>query len=75
MKRVQAQSEPIQWLNQQDSAAYIGISARHLRHLVATGVVPAHRLRGGRSIRFKRADLDALLRPIPTVGNLGGDAA
>ena len=61
------------WLNQSESAKYLGVTDRTIRNYVARGVLPARRVRGSRLIRIDRADLDALLRPIPTAG--GGDAA
>lgn len=59
-------------MNQAEAADYIRLTPRYLRTLVSEGKVKAHRLKGGRSIRFDVADLDALLRPIPTVGTMGG---
>ncbi|WP_366925085.1 helix-turn-helix domain-containing protein [Nocardioides sp. REDSEA-S30_B4] len=61
------------WLSQQDAAAYLGVTDRTIRNYIARGLLPAHRIRGSRSIRIARADLEALLRPIPAGG--GPDAA
>lgn len=55
-----------EWLNQAESAQYLGVTDRTIRNYVARGVLPARRVRGSRLIRIDRADLDALLRPIPT---------
>lgn len=56
------------WLKQAEAAAYLNCTARHIRHLQATGKLPGYRLAGGRAMRYKRADLDALLVRVPTVG-------
>lgn len=51
-----------------EAADYLGISPRTLRNYIAEGKLPAYRLGGKRTMRLDRADLDALLRPIPTTG-------
>lgn len=40
------------------------VSQQYLRRLIASGELPAYRL-GKRQIRIKRADVEALLKPIP----------
>ena len=52
-----------QLLTTKQACAYTGLSERTVRHLVSTGRLTVKRL--GRSLRFRRADLDALA--------LGGD--
>jgi len=54
------------WLSQVEAAEYIGVSDRTIRNYIARGVLPARRIRGSRSIRIELADLDALLKPIPS---------
>ena len=44
------------------------ISERTLRRLISDGRLPAVRI-GDRLIRIEQADLDALMRPIPTAGS------
>lgn len=51
------------------AAAEYQCSTRTIRRRIATGDLPAFRL-GSRSIRIRRADLDRLLRPVPTVANV-----
>lgn len=60
------------WIPQDEAVEYIGVTDRTLRRYVAEGKLPAYRL-GTRLLRFKQADLDNLLRPIPTAG--GGHRA
>lgn len=56
------------WLSQVEAAHYLGVSDRTVRNYIARGDLPGHRVRGSRLVRIRRADLDALMRPIPTVG-------
>lgn len=58
-------SQPRRWFSQQEAAEYLGVTDRTVRNYVARGLLPAHRVTGSRLIRIDRADLDALLRPIP----------
>ncbi|MBK8732851.1 MAG: helix-turn-helix domain-containing protein [Actinomycetales bacterium] len=56
------------WVTQAEARAYLGgITDRTLRRYIAAGELPAYRL-GARLLRFRRSDLDALLRPVPTAG-------
>lgn len=55
------------WVSQAEAAEYLGITDRTLRRMVASGELPAYRL-GKRLLRFEQADVDALLRPVPTAG-------
>lgn len=56
------------WLNQAEAADYLGVTDRTIRAYIARGDLPAARVRGSRLVRIKLADLDALMRPIPTAG-------
>lgn len=53
------------WLSQAEVAEYLGITTRTVRRYIAMGLLPANRIKGSRLIRIDRADVDALLRPIP----------
>ena len=57
------------YLSQADAAGYLGVSVRTIRQLISDGRLPASRLSSARNglVRLRRADLDALLTPIPTV--------
>lgn len=56
----------ITWLSQVQAAEYIGVTDRTIRNYIARGILPAARVRGSRAIRINRADLDALMTPIPS---------
>lgn len=58
---------PRRWLTQAEAAEYLSTTDRTVRRMIADGSLPAHRL-GKRMIRIDRADVDALMRPIPTAG-------
>ncbi|MCU1624092.1 MAG: excisionase [Frankiales bacterium] len=54
-------------VSQSDAAEHLGWSVRTVRRRIADGTLPGYRV-GPTSIRIRRADLDALLRPIPSAG-------
>ena len=54
------------WLNQAEAADYLGVTDRTIRAYISRGDLPGNRVRGSRLVRIDRADLDAMLRPIPT---------
>lgn len=54
------------------AAAYLGCSEKTIRNYVASGVLPAYRVRGGRFLRFKRSDVEGLLVRVPTA-RIGGE--
>lgn len=54
------------WLSQAQAAEYLGVTDRTIRSYVARGTLKANRVRGSRLIRIDRAELDALMRPIPS---------
>lgn len=56
------------WLSQQEAAEYLGVTQRTIRAYIADGRLRGHRVRGSRLVRIDRADLDAMLSPIPTTG-------
>jgi excisionase family DNA binding protein len=47
------------------AAEYLSCNERTLRRQIAAGKLPAYRL--GKLIRIDLADLDALIKPVPTV--------
>ena len=53
-------------MNQIEAARYLGVTDRTIRNYIAKGYLPAKRIRGSRLIRIEAADVEALLRPIPT---------
>lgn len=57
------------WLSMAEAAEYLGVTDRTIRNYISRGELPGHRPRGSRLVRVRREDLDALMRPVPTVGN------
>ncbi len=55
----------------QQVADYLVVTDRTVRRLVVKGQLRAYRL--GRQIRFRRADVDALLAPVTTGDEAGPD--
>lgn len=55
------------FMTQQSAAEYADCTVRTIRNFIARGDLTGYRL-GTRSIRVDRAELDALLTPIPTAG-------
>jgi len=51
-----------------EAADYLAVTPRTIRNLIARGDLTGYRL-GARAIRVDRAELDALLTPIPTAGD------
>jgi len=49
------------------AAEYVGCNSRTIRRYIAAGKLTGYRM-GPRLIRVDLAELDALLRPIPTAG-------
>ena len=50
-----------------DVADLLGVTTRTVRNMVSRGDLPAYRLGGKGRLRFLRADVEALLVPVPTV--------
>lgn len=53
------------WLTQLEAAEYLGVTDRTIRNFISRGELTGRRIGASRMIRVDRADLDALLRPIP----------
>jgi len=49
-------------------AADLGVTDRTIRNLISRGQLQARRIGNSRMIRIDRADLEAILQPIPTTG-------
>lgn len=47
------------------AADRLGVSTKTIRRMIARGELPAYRV-GSKIIRLETADVDRLLRPIPT---------
>jgi len=61
------------WLSQAQAADYLGVTDRTVRNYIARGNLAGHRVRGSPLVRVDRAELDALMRSIPSAG--GGKRA
>lgn len=48
------------WMNVEQTAEYVGLSAYTVRRLAKEGALPAAKI--GRSYRFKREDIDEYVR-------------
>ena len=59
------------WLSQSEAAEYLGVTDRTIRNYIARGTLAGNRVRGSRLVRIDRAELDALMRPIPTASGGG----
>jgi len=49
------------WLSTAQAAVYLSVNPKTLRRWAKAGMVPFHRLPGGRDLRFHTAELDAFL--------------
>jgi excisionase family DNA binding protein len=54
-------------ISQADAAARLHVSVKTIRRRIAEGTLTAYRV-GPKLIRLDPAEVDALLRPIPTAG-------
>lgn len=61
------------WLTREEAAAYLKVNERTLDRYRQDGHVQAHKLAGTQSIRYRRDDLDAMLKPVPAVADTSED--
>lgn len=54
-------------ISQAQAAEYLGVTERTIRNYVSRGMLRGYRV-GGRLVRIDQADVEQLLRPIPTAG-------
>jgi excisionase family DNA binding protein len=59
------------WLSLKQAATIYGVSVDTLRRRITAGKLPALRF-GPRLIRVRACDVEALFRPIPTIGTIHG---
>jgi excisionase family DNA binding protein len=55
-----------QFISIEAAADQLGVCTRTVRRMIAEGDLPGYRLK--RAIRVRESDLEAAMRPIPTVG-------
>lgn len=58
-------------ITQAQAAEFLGVTDRTIRNYVSRGILPAYRV-GGRVVRIDQADVDRLLRRIPTTASDAG---
>lgn len=58
-----------QYVTLGDAAEYLSVTERTIRNYVSRGELSGYRL-GGRSVRVLQHELDAMMTPIPTIGNI-----
>lgn len=51
----------------QDAAKILGVSVDTVRRRISDGTLPAARIENSRLLRVRRADVEAMLRPVTTV--------
>lgn len=61
------------YISTTEAAELIGVSPRTIRHYIAQGTLTGYRI-GPRILRVSRAEVEALLEPIPTAAGVGGGA-
>jgi len=59
------------WMETEETAKYLRVSVNSLRTKVCRGEIPHYKL--GRSLRFKKAELDELLESSKNKGELYGN--
>lgn len=52
-----------------DAAAYLGVNPRTIRRMISSGQLTGYRV-GSKLIRLDIDEVDALMRPIPTTGQV-----
>lgn len=66
MTEVNANAERAELMSLLEASRYTGLCVRTIRGYIAAGRLTGYRL-GPRAIRVHRAELESMLRPIPTV--------
>jgi len=54
---------PSPWLTKAEAADYMRVDARTIDRWASAGRITKHRVAGIQSVRFSRAELDALVQP------------
>lgn len=71
MKKSDCYLHNLEWFNTVEAAEYLRLSVSSLRSMLCRGTIPRYKL--GKSLRFKKADLDELLESSKTTGDLYGN--
>lgn len=57
------------WMTQSEAAAYLRVTARAVRTMIADGRLTGYRMGERRTMRVRRDEVTNLLQPIPTAAN------
>ena len=52
-------------MTQREAAERLHVTTKTIRNYVARGWLPAYRVGSSRAVRFERADVEAMRKPIP----------
>ncbi len=53
-----------QWITIKEACELLGVTPNTVRKLIRSGVLPAFETKGVRGFQIKRADVEALIRPV-----------
>ncbi|MSP12198.1 MAG: DNA-binding protein [Chloroflexi bacterium] len=57
-------SDQFDWVNVKDACEILGVSRHTLHRFIEQGHLPAYRVKGVRSVQFKRADVLSLIERV-----------
>lgn len=63
----QPQQSEIRLLSYKEATRLLGVSDTTLRQYVNEGIIPAHRIRGNKAVRFKEHELLQALEPVKSL--------
>ena len=61
------QREPSPWVTKQEAAEYLRCTPHTIDGYAKQGLLQRYHVAGWKTTRFKRADLDALVRPVAPI--------
>jgi excisionase family DNA binding protein len=68
-------SSPSDWVSPKDAREILGVTRNTLKRLVREGILPGYRIEGVVGVRFKRPEVEALIKRVEpeqtTPKNLG----
>ena len=70
-----ASDKPLQqYFSKDEAAEFLGVSPKTVSRLIALGELPASRVGSRRAIRIHRRDLEKVMKPVPSLASLRGEA-